>query len=183
MKKIISIILILALTLTLSGCGKNDYADEIAKCEALGDGYYWNELPIGSDYCRETDRHFEERMILLAYELNNSIYYTQEEVDLMLLEQSTELLQRIEELDLVTKLIAWESLSINQIMFGEFVGINAYGDCSQFCRTYAVIEIDGVEYETMPFPEYTYTMGERMLVIYQNSTYYSIPLENLESDE
>ena len=81
-----------------------------------------------------------------------------------------------EELERAIKLVAWE-IDITNIMFGEFVGINAYGDCQDICITYAVIEVDGVEYETIPLPEYTYTMGERMIVLMQNGWYYSLPVE------
>ncbi len=90
MKKLV-LILIVVLALTLSGCnGEYKYADEQEVCTELGDGYYWEARTLRGIGCKESKAHYNARMELLV---NNETYYTQEEVDSLLRQQSMEIYQ------------------------------------------------------------------------------------------
>ena len=98
MKKIISLILVLTIVLIMSGCG-GDINKSVSDLKTL-DGYENCSLIMERDnifkeyktmyVCDNDEFTSQEYMALNTYE---NIYYTQEEVDLMLLEQSNELLQ------------------------------------------------------------------------------------------
>jgi len=59
-----------------------------------------------------------------------------------------------------------------EILYGTFVGLNAYVGI----KTYHVILIDGVEYETLGDSNYTFIINEPCMVVVIGNTYHSIPL-------
>lgn len=58
-----------------------------------------------------------------------------------------------------------------QILYGEFIGINSYGD-----KSYHVILVNGIELETIGDKNYTFVMSEKVIVLILGGTLYSIPL-------
>lgn len=58
-----------------------------------------------------------------------------------------------------------------KIAYGEFIGINSYGD-----KSYHVILVNGIELETIGDKNYTFVMSEKVIVLILGGTLYSIPL-------
>ncbi len=59
-----------------------------------------------------------------------------------------------------------------EIMFGTFIGINAYGSG----KSYHVILVGTDELETVGNKNYTFIMNEKVMVLVLGDTLYSIPL-------
>jgi hypothetical protein len=61
------------------------------------------------------------------------------------------------------------------VLYGEFIGINSYGD-----KTYHVILVNGLELETIGDQNYTFVMNEKVIVLCFGNVLYSIPLREAE---